>query len=84
MVMAAKVLERVVLARIRGDREQRSRESQAGFRVGRSLVDQIFSLRTVLEECRQRSLPVVALTLDISAAYDTVDRDSLWCVLAAE
>ena len=50
MVVAAKVLERVVLNRIRSDREKRCRETQAGFRAGRSCGEQIFSLRRVLEE----------------------------------
>ena len=84
MVVAAKVLERVVLARVRRDRERRARESQAGFRVGRSCADQVFSLRRVLEERRERGLPTVAVALDFSAAYDSVDRESLWRVLAAE
>ena len=41
MVVAAKALERVVLARLRIDRKARCRGTQAGFRVGRSCPEQI-------------------------------------------
>lgn len=84
MVVAAKVLERVILARIRPDREGRCREGQAGFRVGRSCGEQAFVLRRVLEERGEWGLPVVAVALDFSSAYDAVDRESLFRVLAGE
>ena len=50
MVVAAKVLERVLLRRLREVREARCRETQAGFRPGRNCGEQVFSLRRVLEE----------------------------------
>ena len=84
MVVAAKVLERVVLNRIRGDREVRSREEQAGFRAGRSCGEQVFALRLMLQERAEWGLPVAVVALDFKAAYDSVDRGSLWRVLEAE
>jgi hypothetical protein len=84
MVIAAKVLERVILNRIRKDREKRCRESQAGFRAGRSCGEQIFSLRRILEERHEWGLPVVAVALDFASAYDTVDQESLFKILEAE
>ena len=84
MVVASKVLERVILDRVRGDREVRSRETQAGFRVGRSCGEQIFVLRRVLEERREWGRPVVAVALDFASTYDTVDRGALFRVLEGE
>ena len=52
MVVASKVLERVILERVLGDREVRSRETQGGILDGRSCGEQIFVLRRVLEERR--------------------------------
>jgi len=79
-----KVLERVILGRIRGERDKRTREGQAGFRSGRACADQIFALRELMAGRDQWGLPLVAVALDFSSAYDSVDRDSLWEVLRGE
>ena len=84
MVVAAKVLERVVLARLRIDREARCRGTQAGFRVGRSCPEQIWSLRRVLEGRSEWGLPSVAMALDIASGFDTVDKAALYAVLEGE
>lgn len=51
---------------------------QAGFRRGRTCLDQIFSLREVLSARARR--PTYACFVDIRKAYDTVWRDGLWTV----
>ena len=84
MVVAAKVLEKVILRRVRMDREKRCRETQAGFRAGRSCGEQVFVVRRLLEERAEWGLPVVAVALDFASAYDTVDREALFAVLEAE
>ena len=66
IVVASKVLERVILERVRGDREVRSRETQAGFRVGKLCGEKIFVLRRVLKERREWGSPVVAVALDFA------------------
>ena len=45
----SKVFMRVLLNRIKPNIEERLREQQAGFRAGRSTIDQIFALRQVVE-----------------------------------
>jgi len=84
MVVAEKVLERVILDRILTSREARCRESQAGFRFGRSCADQIFTLKRILRVRSEWNLPVVAVALDFASAYDSVDRESLFRILEAE
>jgi len=84
MVVAAKVLERVLLCRLREVREARCRETQAGFRPGRSCGEQVFALRRVLEERAEWGLPVVAVALDFASAYDSVDRRAVLQVMENE
>src|SRR5207244_4047946 len=84
MVVASKVLERVILERMRGDREVRSRETQAKFRVGRSCGEQIFVQRRVLEERRGWGRRGVAGARVCAGAYDTGDREAPYRVLEGE
>jgi hypothetical protein len=80
---ALKVLESVILARLRADREKTCRENQAGFRQGRSCVDQIFCLRQILQRRHQFNLPTYVAFVDFAAAFDSVDRDSLWKIMSS-
>ena len=50
---------------------------QAGFTGARATTDQIFSLRQILEKCRECNLPTHHIFIDFKAAYDTVDREQL-------
>ena len=51
---------------------------QAGFTGARATTDQIFSLRQILEKCREYNVPTHHIFIDFKAAYDTVDREQLW------
>ncbi|KAK6764167.1 hypothetical protein RB195_024476 [Necator americanus] len=44
-----KVLERIILDRLIKHREETTRDEQAGFRPGRSTIDQVFIVRRVIE-----------------------------------
>ncbi len=46
----SKVLCKVILNRIDKHIDTKLREEQAGFRAGRGCTDQIFTLRTVIEQ----------------------------------
>ena len=50
-------------------------ESQAGFRFGRSCVDNIFILNEVIQGRLQESKKTFCFFFDIKKAYDTVWRD---------
>ena len=56
-------------------------ESQSGFRAGRGTVDMIFSARQLVEKCREQCLPLCQVFVDLTKAFDTVNRDALWKVL---
>jgi len=57
-------------------------EYQAGFRPGRSTSDQIFTIRQILEKCREFNISTYHLFIDFKAAYDSVDRNELFHVMA--
>ena len=53
-------------------------ESQAGFRFGRSCVDNIFILNEGIHGRLQEGKKHFVFFLDIKKAYDTIWRDGLW------
>ena len=69
---------RVLLNRMKPKIEEGLREEQAGFRGGRSTVDQIFALRQVLEKKWEFALPVYCVFIDLEKAYDSVWREGIW------
>ena len=56
-------------------------ESQCGFRKERSTTDMTFVLRLIQEKCREQHRDLFAVFVDLSKAFDTVDRELLWEVL---
>ena len=74
----SKLLLRVLLNKIKPNIEERLREQQAGFRGGRSTVDQIFALRQVVEQRWEYALPIYCSFIDLEKAYDSVWRGGMW------
>jgi len=56
-------------------------KGQAGFRKDHRTSDQIFVLRTLIEQQRMAGTPLFVCFVDFQKAYDTVPRDQLWCKL---
>ena len=78
---AGKVLTSIIRSRITGLYESESREEQSGFRQGRGCIDQIFSLRQILERRIRNGRDYTATFIDFAAAFDSVHRSSLWSIL---
>ena len=57
-------------------------ESQCGFRRGRSTVDMMFVARLLQEKCREQHRNLYVAFIDLTKAFDTVNRDLLWMVLS--
>jgi hypothetical protein len=74
-----KLLESILLKRLGPVCPQR--ENQSGFRPGRSCVDAIFTLRTLLELRSEYSQPTIVVFIDFKAAFDSCHREGLWKVL---
>ena len=56
-------------------------ESQCGFRRGRSTIDMIFDARQLQEKCREQHQDLYLAFVDLTKAFDTVNRDLLWNIL---
>ena len=56
-------------------------ESQCGFRRGRSTIDMIFVARQMQEKCREQHQDLFLAFVDLTKAFDTVNRDLLWNIL---
>ncbi|XP_062841273.1 uncharacterized protein LOC134300780 [Trichomycterus rosablanca] len=79
---AGKILARVILNRLISNiSEVNLPESQCGFRPGRSTTDMIFVVRQLQEKCREQNLDLYAVFIDLTKAFDTVNREALWKVL---
>ncbi|CAB1110695.1 unnamed protein product [Ectocarpus sp. CCAP 1310/34] len=80
---AGKVLLKVVATRLSHycEREGILPEEQSGFRPHRSTLDMLFAIQRLHELARKKSTAVFACFVDLTKAYDSVDRDLLWDVL---
>ena len=57
-------------------------EEQSGFRPNRSTTDMMFVIRRLQELARKKRIPLYVSFIDLTKAYDSVDRTLLWTVLA--
>ena len=42
----------------------------------------IFSVRQVQEKCIEQNMNLVAVFIDLTKAFDTVNREALWVILS--
>jgi exonuclease III len=80
--IAGKIFARIILNRLITVAEANLPEAQCGFRPGRSTVDMIFTVRQVQEKCLEQNLDLYSVFIDLTKAFDTVNREALWTMLA--
>ena len=80
--IAGTFFARIILNRLIAVSEANLQEAQCGFRPGRSTVDMIFTVRQVHEKCLEQNLDLYSVFIDLTKAFDTVNREALWDVLA--
>ncbi|XP_076041883.1 uncharacterized protein LOC143025762 [Oratosquilla oratoria] len=56
-------------------------ESQCGFRKHRSTTDMVFCLRQLQEKAREQKKDLFIAFIDLTKAFDTVNRPLLWLLL---
>nr|KAG5711141.1 hypothetical protein BaRGS_004785 [Batillaria attramentaria] len=76
-----KVLNRILLERMREAVDPMLRDQQAGFRRNRSCADQIASLRIIVEQSLEWNSPLYINFIDYEKAFDSADREALWKLL---
>ena len=83
LCIAGKILMRLILNRLSKhiDNIGLIPESQCGFLPGRGTTDSSFALRQLQEKCRLQNQDLYLLFIDLTKAFDTVNREGLWCIL---
>ena len=76
-----KIFCRIMLRRMKASLDKILREEQAGFRPGRSCTDQIFVLRTILEQTVEWNSSLYLNFVDFEKAFDSVHHSTLWRIL---
>ena len=76
-----KILERLIYARVEPLIDPLLPREQAGFRRGRSTVDQVTLLTQSIENAFEAKKKTGAVFIDLTAAYDTVWHRGLTCKL---
>ena len=81
MSAKAKTYNRILLNRICEPLDSILRKNQAGFRKGRSCLDQIHILRRLLEGTIDKQLPIYITFIDFKKAFDSIDRKTMFAIL---
>ena len=78
-----KIFARVLLQRLSNQvAEAILPETQCGFRPNRSTTDMVFAARQIQEKCREQNKGLYFAFFDLTKAFDTVNREALWKILA--
>jgi len=77
-----KVLSVLLLNRLKDSVDLKLREHQAGFRSNRSCFEQIFTLRSIIEQCIEFQQPMFLNFVDFRKAFDSIHRESMWKIAA--
>ena len=77
----SKVMLKILLNRLKPESENIIAEEQAGFRAGRSTIEQIFNLRLVCEKYHQHQQDLYHIFIDFKKAFDRVWHDALWATM---
>ena len=79
----SKILAKLIIKRISEAVGQQLRQEQAGFRKGRGCIDQIFTLRNIIEQCTEWQRQLYINYVDFEKAFDSIHRECLWRILRA-
>lgn len=80
MSTAYKLYTEVIRRRLVSEIEEKGilPDGQAGFRKGRATMDNIYILNHLIQRTKGRGHRLYTLFVDLKAAFDLVDRDTLW------
>ncbi|BHF85930.1 hypothetical protein SprV_1002910600 [Sparganum proliferum] len=80
--IAGKIFARILLNCLNNRLEQSLLpESQWGFRRHRGTTDMIFATRQLQEKCQELRAHLYSTFLDLTKAFDTVNREGLWKIM---
>lgn len=73
-----KIFSNVLHSRLQPYDERIVGKYQCGFRPGKSTVDQIFTIKQILEKTREFDIDTHQLFVDLKAAYDSISLTGLF------
>ena len=76
-----KIYTKIITNRLKPISESVLSEEQNGFRVGRSCIDNVFTVKQIIEKRREFNLETQMAFLDLKKTFDTVSRGKLWEIL---
>ncbi|CAM4769447.1 unnamed protein product [Rotaria magnacalcarata] len=76
--VTGKIFSRIILNRIQNLVDEQLLEIQSGFRASKSTMDQIFTLKMIMQRTREFNKPLFMCFIVITNAYDSVHREMLW------
>lgn len=76
LAVPGKVFNRVILNRMKDEVDTQLSDQQPGFRKDRSCVDQIATLRIIIEQSSEWNSSLYNNFVDFEKAFDSVDRDT--------
>nr|VZI08871.1 unnamed protein product [Spirometra erinaceieuropaei] len=80
--IAGKIFADILLNRLNNHLEQGLLpESQCGFRRHRGTTDMIFAARQLQEKCQEMRTHLYSTFVDLTKAFDTVNREGLWKIM---
>jgi hypothetical protein len=74
----SKIFNKIILERIKNSLEMRLRKIQMGFRHNRLCIDQINTLRVIIEKSVEFQSPLCRLFLGYQRAFDSLSRAWIW------
>ena len=77
----AKLMNKLILNRIKSIVEPRLLHCQSGFRPGRSTTEQIMALRCIIDACRTQKRSATIVFVDFRKAFDTINRGTFQPIL---
>ena len=80
---ASKIYNKILLNRIRPFLDEKLRTNQNSFRLGRSTLAQILTLRRIVEGVKSKTLPAVMIFVDFQKAFDSIHRKKIMELLKA-
>ena len=73
MSIPGKLFNRAVLNRMKAATDAKLRDEQAGFRKNRSTLEQIATLRIILEQSQEWNSDIIVNFIDYEKAFDSLD-----------
>jgi hypothetical protein len=74
----SKIFTRIILNRIKSPVDAKLRREQAGFRENRSCIDQINTLRIIIEQTMEYQSTLYLSFIDFEKAFDSIKREKMW------